>query len=218
MGDHHHGHAALGQLLHDVEHLAHHLGVEGGGRLVKQHDIGVHAQGTGDGDTLFLTAGQLLGIGVGTVAQTHHVQQLAGGGLSLLLGNALGVHRCQGEILQHRHVGEQVEVLEHHAHLLAVQVDVGVFVGDIVILKEDLAVGGLFQKVQRAQHGGFARTGGAHNDHHFALLDLQRAVVQRMDAVGEDLGNAFHTDERVTGCRHGAFSFPQPRWPYLRGS
>src|ERR1700761_6551925 len=39
MGDAKHGHAAFGQLDHDVEHLLDHLGVERRGRLVEQHDF-----------------------------------------------------------------------------------------------------------------------------------------------------------------------------------
>ncbi len=42
----------------DLEHLAHDLGVERRGRLVKQHDLRIHAQGTSDGHTLLLTTGQ----------------------------------------------------------------------------------------------------------------------------------------------------------------
>ena len=39
VGDHHHSHALLGQLLHDLQHLAHHLRVQGGGGLVKAEGI-----------------------------------------------------------------------------------------------------------------------------------------------------------------------------------
>src|SRR4051794_2565984 len=35
-----HGHALLGQLHHGVEHFLDHLGIERGGRLVEQHDLG----------------------------------------------------------------------------------------------------------------------------------------------------------------------------------
>ena len=211
MGDHHHGHAVVGQILHDLQHLANHFGVQGRGGLVKQHHIRLHAQGAGDGDTLLLTAGQLLRIGVGTVGQTDHIQKAAGSGFGLGLLDALGVHGCERQVLEHRHVGEQVKVLEHHAHPLAVQVDVHLFVGNVHVFKVDGTVGGLFQQVEGAQHGGFARAGGAYDDHHFALLDLQRAVVQSVDAVGEGLDQVFHPDQCITGCRHGASSFRRPR-------
>src|SRR6266702_2491102 len=37
VGDDHHGHALMGEVDHDVEHLAHHFRVERRGRLVEQH-------------------------------------------------------------------------------------------------------------------------------------------------------------------------------------
>ena len=69
MGDDDHGHALVRKLLHDIQDLADHLGVESGGGLVKQHDIGLHAQRTDDGDTLLLTAGKLNGVSIGTVGK-----------------------------------------------------------------------------------------------------------------------------------------------------
>ena len=36
VGDHQHGDAGVGQLLHQLQHLAHHLGVKGAGGLVEQ--------------------------------------------------------------------------------------------------------------------------------------------------------------------------------------
>ena len=71
VGDHHHGHALVGQLLHDLQHLAHHLGVQGGGGLVKEHHLGLHGQGPDDGDALLLAAGELVGIGIRLLFQPH---------------------------------------------------------------------------------------------------------------------------------------------------
>ena len=85
MGDDDHGHAVLGERLHDVQHLADHLGVEGAGGLVEEHDLRVHAQGPDDGHTLLLAAGELLRIVVGLVLQPDAGQELHGLGLGLLL-------------------------------------------------------------------------------------------------------------------------------------
>jgi hypothetical protein len=59
VGDAEHGHALLGERHHGVEHLLHHLRVEGRGRLVEQHDLRAHAQRARDGDALLLAAGEL---------------------------------------------------------------------------------------------------------------------------------------------------------------
>ena len=53
-------------------------GVQSGGGLVTQQDLGVRCQGPGDGDPLLLAAGELGGIGVGLIGQTHDVQILQG--------------------------------------------------------------------------------------------------------------------------------------------
>ena len=44
VGDHQHGDAGVGQLLHQLQHLADHLRVKGGGGFVEQDDIRVHGQ------------------------------------------------------------------------------------------------------------------------------------------------------------------------------
>ena len=64
VGDHHHGHAALRQVQHHLEHLADHLGIERRGRLVEQHHFRLERERAGDRDTLLLAAGELLGIGL----------------------------------------------------------------------------------------------------------------------------------------------------------
>lgn len=53
-----HGHAVLGQLDHGIEHLTD-PEIESRGRLVEQHDPGLHAERSGDRHTFLLPAGQL---------------------------------------------------------------------------------------------------------------------------------------------------------------
>ena len=88
VGDAHHGHALLGQLDHHVEHLVDHLGVEGRGGLVKQHQLGLHAKGAGDGDPLLLAAGELAGLLVGVSLEADGVEELQRGGLGFVVGGA----------------------------------------------------------------------------------------------------------------------------------
>ena len=78
VGDHQHGDAGVGQLLHQFQNLAHHFGVEGAGGLVEQDHVRVHGKGTGNGNALLLAAGKALGVGIGLVGQAHAGQQLVG--------------------------------------------------------------------------------------------------------------------------------------------
>ena len=112
-------------------------------------------------------------------------------------------------------MGEQVEVLEHHAHLLTVQVDVHRLARQIRAVEEDGAGGRLLQQIQTPQQRGFAGAGGADDGYHLALVDVQIAVVQGVDgAVIVLLYQMLDGDQDFTACRHGASSFRWPQCPW----
>ena len=147
MGDDDGGHAVLDQVLDDLQNLADHLGVEGGGGLVKEHDVRLHRQRPDDGKALFLAAGELAGVLVDLIQQADPGQQR----LCLLKGLGFGLFAQHGggqhDVLADGHMGEDVEMLENHPHLLPVEVDVDLFVGDVHPFKVDMAAGGHLQKV-----------------------------------------------------------------------
>ena len=178
VGDHQHGDAGVCQLLHQLQHLAYHLGVKGAGGLVEQDHVRVHGQRTGNGDALLLTAGEALGVGVGLVSQTHARQQLVGAGRDGFLVLQLQQAGCQLKVLFHGQVGEQVEVLEHHAHLLAHGVDVRLVY--LHPLKLDGAGGRGLQPVQAAQKGGLAAAGRANQTNHVAAVDIKIDALQHV--------------------------------------
>ena len=182
VGDHQHGDAGVGQLLHQLQHLADHLRVKGGGGFVEQDDIRVHGQSTGNGNALLLAAGKALGEDIGLIGQAHAGQQLVGTGGGLLLVLELEQFRGQAEVLLDGQVGEEVEVLEHHAHLLAHGVNVG-FV-HFHALKFDAAAGGDLQPVQAAQEGGLAAAGGADQADHIAAVDVDVDAPQHVQSGG----------------------------------
>ena len=185
MGDTDHGHTGLCQFLHNFQNFADHFRIQSRGGLIEEHHFRLHGQSTDDGDTLLLTAGQLAGVGIGAVSQTNTLQQVHGLGFRLFLALLQQMDGSQGHVFQNSHVGEQVKVLEHHAHLLTVDVDVHLLVGDVYILKEDLTAGGNLQQIHAPQEGGFAGTGGTHDDHHFTLMDLGGDTVQGLDLTAD---------------------------------
>ena len=96
VGDHHHSHALLGQLLHDLQHLAHHLRVQGGGGLVKAEDLRVHGPGPGAGHPLLLAAGELVDALAQVLPQAQQVDEL----IHLLPGGDAGlVPQAVGDVL-----------------------------------------------------------------------------------------------------------------------
>lgn len=98
--------------------------------------------------------------------------------------------------------GEQVEVLEHEAHMLAqvahqtlllVQRAAGI---DFDIADLDPAACGLFKEVQAAQERRFPRTAGADDCDDFAFLHLEVNAVEH-DLTLELLGQFFHDNHGV---------------------
>src|SRR6266508_2179082 len=82
VADHDHGHAALPQGAHDLEHRAHQLRIERAGRLVEQHDPGLERDRARDGNPLLLAARELARRVAGTVGEADPLQ----GGLAQRLG------------------------------------------------------------------------------------------------------------------------------------
>ncbi len=71
VGHHDDGGALVVQLAEQLHHLAAVLRVEVAGGLVGKDELGTGDDGTGDGDALLLTAGELAGEVLGTVADVH---------------------------------------------------------------------------------------------------------------------------------------------------
>ena len=115
---------SLGQVAHDREHVADELGVERRGRLVEEHELGVHRQRPGDGDALLLAAGELRREGVVLVGQPDLLEVVPGDPLGLGLASLEHPSLGDGEVLEHGQVREEVELLEHHADPAADLVDV----------------------------------------------------------------------------------------------
>ena len=127
----------LRQLDHDVEDLVDHLGVQRRGRLVEEHDLGLHRQRPGDRDALLLTAGELGRVLVGLVGDADALEQLHGvlappaalTALRTLIGPSVTFSRM---VL----CANRLKRLEHHA-------DVGAQLGQLLaLLGQRLAVDG----------------------------------------------------------------------------
>ena len=169
VGHHHHGDTVLRQIGNDLQNLAYHLRVQRGGRLVKEKHIRLHGQRPDNGNSLLLSAGELTGIGPRLIVKAHPLQKRHGLGLALRLGQSLDLDLGNGDVLQHRQVVEQVELLEYHPHLLSVPVHIKALGRDVLSFKENGARCGLLQQIQASDKCGFAAAGGADDDHHIPL-------------------------------------------------
>ena len=154
----------LVQLLLEALHLllqgAAGHGVQGAEGLIHQDDRRGGGQCPEDADALLLSAGHLRGVLVGVllIGHLHHGEHVADDLVALLLGvlQQLGHH---ADVLGHRHVGEQADLLDHIADVAA-QLHL-VLGGDVLLVQIDLSRVGLDQTVYHLQCGGLTAAGGA---------------------------------------------------------
>ena len=101
MGNDNHRHTLTGELLHQVENLADHLGVEGARRLIEKNNLGVHRERADYCDSLLLAAGEGRGIDIGFVLESYALKQLVRVLLRLFLYLLDGVH---GQLILVEHI------------------------------------------------------------------------------------------------------------------
>ena len=89
-------------------------------------------------------------------------------------------------LFPHRTVGEQREVLEHHAHLVATEFDHLLVRGGqkVLAVEVDLASGGVDQSRKAAHQGRLAGATKTHQDDDLALVDLERCITDGRDVTG----------------------------------
>ena len=163
-------------------HLVAQLGVQVGQRLVHQQYLRLPDDGTADGHTLALAAGEGLGLAVQVLGDAQDLRRLIHPGLDLILGV---LPQLQGElhVLPDGHVGVQGVVLEHHG-------DVTILGGHVVhelAVDVQLAAADLLQSGDHPQRGGLAAAGGANQHDELLVLDLQVEVLHRQNALVGDL-------------------------------
>ena len=154
MRDDHHGHSLAGQRAHHVEDLTDEFGIERRCRLIEQHHLRLHAECPSNRNPLLLTTGKMGGIVVGLVGEPDPLEHFASDADGLRLGATQ--HACLGnrEILQHRQMREQIELLEHHADVRAELIDIGIWVGDVLAVDQDLTPVRLLESIETPKQGG----------------------------------------------------------------
>ena len=202
MRDHHHRHAFFGQADHDIQHLAHHFGVERRGGLVKQHHNRIHAERTGDCHALLLTARELPRILVLVGHQAHPVKHFQAARLGLVGTSPQYPDLGQGQVFRHRQMRKQFEMLEHHPHLAAQLGQVGPVIRKRNAVDDDLAFLVRLQRIHGFDERGFARPGRATHHHHIALANIDRAIVEHLNGaipLGDvlDLDHVFPSHRKI---------------------
>jgi hypothetical protein len=126
----------------------------------------------------------------------------------LVLLAALDLLLRDGEVAQHRHVREQVELLEDHPDARPQLVDVRVGVGDLLALDEDLPARRGLEHVDAAQEGRLPGPGRTDDADHLAVRDVEVDALEHL-VVAEVLVEVLDVDHRgravagVVGGRGG---------------
>ena len=219
MGDHDDGQV---QLLIDVLQQGQDgfrgLRVQGARRFVGQKHLRVRSQGAGDADALFLAAGELARIVVFALVELDQFQQFVHAAPDLVFGHALDF-QGEGHILFDRAAGQQVEVLEDHADVLAGLAQFRAVQGrHFLAVDEDLAARGHLEHVDAADEGRFAGAGQADDAEDLAVFDFEVRLLQGLDVAGFAVVCFFYVDQfdhmwfaSARPCGRGA-SLLSARW------
>ena len=128
-----------------VEHAAGGGRVERGSGLVGQNHARVGCECTGNAHALLLPAGKLGGVVLRAVGQADNLQTFAHAFVDFAFAPA-GNFQREGYVAGHGAVGEQVELLKHHADVLAGGAQLGgAHGGEVLAVNQHFAAVGAFQ-------------------------------------------------------------------------
>ena len=165
VSDNHHSDVFGCQVFDDLQDFAGELRIQGRGWLVEEKDVRVHAQGSGDGNSLLLSAGELVGIVVFLVGESHFFQKLSCLGVDFFFVPFLDFNGSVNNILDYGKMWKKVKVLED-------QTDFSVF--------DDFAGIWGFQAGGAAKQCGLSGTGGSDNAEDLALIYFQGNVAEHI--------------------------------------
>ncbi len=206
-----------------VLHLAADQRIERRERLVEEPELGADRQRAGDADALLLAAGELAREARLAAAEANELDHLARPRLARRPRRPLHLQR-EGDVPEHRQVRQQGEVLEHHAHAVAAQLD-QLAAGDlskVAPLEEHLPRRRLDQPRQAAHQRRLARAGKPHDDENLALADREIGVDHRRGQAGprDRLGVGRRMRARRGSARPPRRTASRPRgrraWPRRR--
>ena len=165
-------------------HLAADQRIERRKRLVEEPDFGLDRQRAGNAHPLLLAAGKFARIMVFAAVEADELDHLLRALCLLRLGDALD-HQREGDIFEDGQMRQQGEMLEHHAHLVAADLDELGFacLQQVAAVEGDSAIGRLDQARQASHQRRLARSRQAHDDEDLALMDIDIGAAHRADQL-----------------------------------
>ncbi len=177
------------------------VGVECAGGFVGQDQGGTVDDRAGDGDALLLTAGELVGFVVESVAEADAIEG-SGGAIEAFARWDVAVDRRQHDVFEGAEGSEQMELLEDEAEFLVADFgEVGLrdlrYVDAVEGIVADRRA---IEAADDVHGGGFSRAGGADDRAVFARLNRQGNVIEGANfgvAAAVDFGDAIELHDRI---------------------
>ncbi len=185
------GYAISAQLFDDVEDLLNDDRRQSQRRLVKQQQLGLAHQCTGNGEHLLFAAGHGAATLLETLLQSWEQQQHL---VQLLLEVRLvGEEPTHGQVLLDRQPSKDAPPFGYHGNVLAHDVE-GLLADQLLALEADAAFGRHGRSAERHQQGRLAGAVGADQGDDLALADFHVDVMQRLDLAvkGRDVFEIQH--------------------------
>ncbi len=117
VGDDELSHSLVIELAHDRQNLPNQTRIERRSRLVIEHDARSHGESPGNGGALLLPARQLAGMGMEPISQPNLREQGPRPVEGLAAADLTNDARSEGDILENRQMGKEVEPLKDEANL-----------------------------------------------------------------------------------------------------
>jgi hypothetical protein len=113
--------------------------------------------------------------------------------------------RGQCDVVEHRQMSKQIELLEHHSHLFAQGIQAFVVIADFDAVHRDPPLIVVLEPVERAQQRALSRAGRADNDRDLPSGKLGTHVTKHMVST-KALVNVFDCDQGFTHFRRPSTS------------
>jgi len=174
VGDEDDGVSAGVKVVEESHDLIAGLGVEVAGGFVGEDDGGAINEGSGDGDALALTAGELVGLVHHAGAETDGLEDIFGT-FGAVGGRGAVVNEGQLDVVERGGTSEKVEGLEDEADFFIANAGelVVVELGDVVTIEPVAALGWGVEATDEVHQRRFARAGGPHDGDVFVVADAE---------------------------------------------
>ncbi|AEW72855.1 hypothetical protein EcWSU1_01416 [Enterobacter ludwigii] len=218
VGNHHAGHPhALKDIHHFQLHTVTQFFIQGTHRFIEEQQLWPFRQASGQRHALTLATRELMRFTLRELLHVHQAEHLrhAGGDFGF---RQFVLLKTKGDILLHRHMGEERVRLEHHVYRALIRRHAG----KIDTIQHDLPGGRLFKTGQHTQQGRFTAARCAQKGKNFTFVDSQADVVHGMLTIERfgEVTNFKKRGQRFTDFRlragdrviHGVLSGRNQNW------